>query len=137
MTPEETAQYEELRKQVAGLEAELEEYRGIAEQISAERALLEKQQKPEALKPAKKQDSYDGGPAFPSDKACDSWQCRKPSGGMSLRDYAIVHFMAALMQREEFDMQSGKLHYQDVSFSPDFIAAEQADAMLAARKDNH
>lgn len=29
----------------------------------------------------------DGGPAFPSDKACDSWQCRKPSAGMSLRDW--------------------------------------------------
>ena len=29
----------------------------------------------------------DGGPAFPSDSACDSWQCRKPSEGMSLRQW--------------------------------------------------
>ncbi len=29
----------------------------------------------------------DGGPAFPSESSCASWQCRKPSSGMSLRQW--------------------------------------------------
>lgn len=36
----------------------------------------------------------DGGPAYPSHQACASWQCRKPSSGMNLRDY----FAAAALQ---------------------------------------
>lgn len=38
-------------------------------------------------------------PAFPSAEACPSWQCRKPSVGMTLRDYfaakAITAFIPA------------------------------------------
>jgi hypothetical protein len=32
----------------------------------------------------------DGGPAFPSDQACSSWQCRKPSAGITMRQYAAI-----------------------------------------------
>ena len=30
-------------------------------------------------------------PAFPSDAACPSWQCRKPSAGISAREHAAIH----------------------------------------------
>jgi hypothetical protein len=54
---------------------------------------------------------------------------------MTLRDYAIVHFIAALMQREDFDIETGKLMSVESAISPRLLATEQADAMLAARKE--
>lgn len=38
----------------------------------------------------------EGGPAFPSTQACESWQCRKPSSGMSLRDWFAGQAMVGL-----------------------------------------
>jgi hypothetical protein len=79
----------------------------------------------------------DGGPAFP----CETYGLRNgkettiPTNGMTLRDYAIVHFIAALMQREDFDIETGKLMSVESAISPRLLATEQADAMLAARKE--
>lgn len=69
-----------------------------------------------------------GGPAFPTPKDAGFYY------GMDVRQYAIVHFMAALMQRKEFDIQRGLLVKGDVVMHPRFLAAEQADAMLGKEK---
>lgn len=67
-----------------------------------------------------------GGPAFPSDSACPSWQCRKPSSGMSLRDY----FAAKAMQGQiQFDGMEGC----DLELIAG-MAYELADAMLKERE---
>lgn len=53
---------------------------------------------------------------------------------MSLRDYAIVQFVAALIAKDEFNWESGKLQSNNGACAPIIIAEEQADAMLAARE---
>jgi hypothetical protein len=68
----------------------------------------------------------DGGPAFPSHQACSSWQCRKPSAGMTLRDY----FAAAALKGQAHRLASPYEHR-------DILAADCyaiADAMLKARE---
>lgn len=81
----------------------------------------------------------DGGPAFPVAGHCvdaSGAYCGDVvnSKGLSLRDYAIIHFMAALMQRDDFDIETGKLVSVRSAISPRLLAAEQADAMIVARK---
>lgn len=77
----------------------------------------------------------DGGPAFPCDVQVEdnSGSHYEEHYGLTIRDYAIIHFMAALMQREEFSIELGRLKIKDCYATPSFIAAEHADAMLAAR----
>jgi len=65
----------------------------------------------------------DGGPAYPSHQACASWQCRKPSSGMTLRDV----FAAAALQGMNLD---GEFAYQTYALD----AYNIADAMLKARE---
>lgn len=68
----------------------------------------------------------DGGPAFPSDSACESWQCRKPSAGMSLRDWFAGQALVALPH-----IGCGC----DLNTEEAALAAYQfADAMLKARE---
>lgn len=71
-------------------------------------------------------------PAFPSNKACDSWQCRKPSSGMSIRDYLAAQVFPAIWETSQKDKwaQGG----------PEWRAAiaeesyRMADEMLKARE---
>lgn len=76
----------------------------------------------------------DGGPAFPKPDSMTTNRIEDPqwnihsASGMSLRDYAIVHFTAALLP--DFYTRGEKW--------VDNIAREQADAMLTEReKDSH
>lgn len=69
---------------------------------------------------------YDGGPAFPSDKACESFQCRKPSNGMSLRDWFAGQALAGLLAGGPAGDEFGVNHFAKAAFY-------QADAMLAER----
>ena len=66
----------------------------------------------------------DGGPAFPSDKACDSFQCRKPSSGMSIRDYFAAH-------ATELDLQPHLLN----GYSRAQSRYRFADSMLQAKEN--
>ena len=66
----------------------------------------------------------DGGPAFPSTITDDSLHV----GGMSLRDY----FAAKAMQGMAAHPESDKWSADGIAKS----AYQQADAMLAARKEN-
>lgn len=87
-------------------------------------------------------DQNDGGPAFPSDSACESWQCRKPSSGMTLRDWFAGQALVGIMSRQD----GGDLHtYHELKIgscgdncitSPRAIAAHcytVADMMLEER----
>lgn len=42
-------------------------------------------------------------PAFPSTQACDSWQCRKPSEGMTIRDYFAAQILPAIWETSQKD----------------------------------
>ena len=68
----------------------------------------------------------DGGPAFPSDAACSSWMCRKPSSGMSLRMYLAAKAMQGQIAFEGMEGCDPK-HIAAMSF-------ELADAMLKERE---
>jgi hypothetical protein len=85
---------------------------------------------------------HDGGPAFPHkpkkwnpDFGWDDTVDGSNGMGMTLRDYAVIRFMAALIQRDEFCVDTLKLlPGGGSSASVHFIAEELADAMLAARE---
>lgn len=62
-------------------------------------------------------------PAFPSDRACQSWQCRKPSEGMTLRDYFAAK--ATTEDIQDF-LDRGILTREEAKFA-------YADRMLEAR----
>ena len=68
----------------------------------------------------------DGGPAFPWEDMKDTQGCSRPHHGMSLRDYAIVHFMAA-------EIACNGMEGNDPQLTAT-MAEENADAMLAARE---
>ncbi len=91
----------------------------------------------------------DGGPAFPSDSACASWQCRKPSSGMSLRDWFAGHetlsdwdVTGACMPKEAAELLAGRPcpttgnYVDNLIWEADWRARLRfirADAMLEAR----
>ncbi len=72
----------------------------------------------------------DGGPAFPSDQACASWQCRKPSSGMTLRDYFAAKAMPAVLKEL---WQQGE-HSSPIPPLAAKFSYEMADAMLKAKE---
>lgn len=69
----------------------------------------------------------DGGPAYPSTSACESWQCRKPSSGMSLRDYFAGQALAGMLAHPETELDPNNF----VNYMLDVWTI--ADAMLLAR----
>lgn len=74
-----------------------------------------------------------GGPAFPSDAKCDSWQCRKPSSGMTLLDWfagKALEGMAASSYWAE-NVQGGRRDYLDPMAQSAYAMAE---AMLAEKQ---
>lgn len=69
----------------------------------------------------------DGGPVFPSNAACESWQCRKPSSGVTLLDWFAGEAMKGILACPE----------PGVDWDPDITAVnayKQALAMLKVRK---
>lgn len=69
----------------------------------------------------------DGGAAFPSESACASWQCRKPSSGMSLRDWFAGQAVAGLLAQPA-DPEYGLRYFARSAYL-------MADEMLKAREE--
>jgi hypothetical protein len=72
----------------------------------------------------------DGGAAFPSTSACASWQCRKPSSGMTTRDYFAAAALQGLLANYRYIFDRGEMQHGAAKDAYSF-----ADAMLAARKE--
>ena len=69
----------------------------------------------------------DGGSAYPSTSACESWQCRKPSSGMTLRDYFAAAALTGFLSNARFDETAS---FETVAKH----AFASADAMITVRK---
>jgi hypothetical protein len=95
----------------------------------------------------------DGGPAFPSHQACSSWQCRKPSAGMTMRQYAAIRLRVPDSETDWLDdmiRKSNRDHFAAAALQPLVTSAIEldhvkwdataqhayliADAMLKARE---
>jgi hypothetical protein len=80
----------------------------------------------------------DGGPAFPHkpkkwnpDFGWEDTLEGSNGSGMTIRDYAVIHFMAALIQKKSFCIERGMLQVGDEDEPLHIMAEELADAMLA------
>jgi len=73
----------------------------------------------------------DGGPAFPCQPLDgQGMPCNTAFTGMTIRDYAEIHFMAALIQKRSFCTDRLQFLVGDEYESLHVIAGELADAML-------